>query len=91
MGMPTTRPRHLITETDQIVRALDDAARRWPADRGNRTKLLARLVEEGHHAVLRQRDHDAAARRAAFDRTSAALTGAYSDGYLAELREDWPE
>jgi hypothetical protein len=91
MGMPTTRPRHLITETDQIVRALDDAARRWPADRGNRTKLLARLVEEGHHAVLRQRDHDAAARRAAVDRTSAALTGAYCDGYLAELREDWPE
>lgn len=89
--MPTTRPRHVITETDQIVRALDDAARRWPADRGNRTKLLARLVEEGHHAVLRQRDHDAAARSAAVDRTSAALTGAYGDGYLAELREDWPE
>jgi hypothetical protein len=89
--MPTTRPRHVITETDQIVRALDDAARRWPADRGNRTKLLARLVEEGHHAVLRQREHDAAARRAAVDRTSAALTGAYGDGYLAELREDWPE
>ena len=89
--MPTKRPRHVITETDQIVRALDDAARRWPADRGNRTKLLARLVEEGHHAVLRQRDHDAAARSAAVDRTSAALTGAYGDGYLAELREDWPE
>ena len=41
--------------------------------------------------MLRQRDHDAAARRAAVDRTSAALTGAYCDGYLAELREDWPE
>lgn len=89
--MPTTRSRHVITETDQIVRALDDAARRWPADRGNRTKLLARLVEEGHRAVLRQRDRDAAARRAAVDRTSAALTGAYGEGYLAELREDWPE
>jgi glutathione S-transferase len=81
----------VITETDQIARALDDAARRWPADRGNRTKLLARLVEEGHHAVLRQREHDAAARRAAVDRTSAALTGAYGHGYLAELRGDWPE
>jgi hypothetical protein len=43
-------------------------------------------VEEGHHAVLRQRDHDAAARRAAVDRTSAALTGAYGNSYLAELR-----
>jgi len=73
------------------MRALDDAARHWPADRGNRAKLLTRLVEEGHRAVVRQRDHDAAARRAAIDRTSAALTGAYGDNYLADLREDWPE
>jgi hypothetical protein len=89
--MPTTRPRHVITETEQIIRALDDAARRWPADRANRAKLLIRLVEEGHRAVLMQREHDAAARRAAIDRTSAVLTGAYGDDYLAELREDWPE
>jgi hypothetical protein len=89
--MPTTRPRHVITETEQIIRALDDAARHWPADRGNRAKLLTRLVEEGHRAVLRQRDHDVAARRIAIDRTSAALTGAYGDEYLAELREDWSE
>jgi hypothetical protein len=81
----------VITETEQIMRALDDAARHWPADRGNRAKLLTRLVEEGHRAVVRQRDHDAAARRAAIDRTSAALTGAYGDNYLADLREDWPE
>lgn len=81
----------MITETEQIMRALDDAARHWPADRGNRAKLLTRLVEEGHRAVVRQRDHDAAARRAAIDRTSAALTGAYGDDYLAEIREDWPE
>jgi hypothetical protein len=89
--MPTTRPRHVITETEEIVRALDDAARRWPADRGNRAKLLIRLVEEGHRAVLRQREHDVTARRAAIDRTSAVLTGAYGDDYLADLREDWPE
>jgi hypothetical protein len=81
----------VITETEQIMRALDDAARHWPADRGNRAKLLTRLVEEGHRAVVRQRDHDAAARRAAIDRTSAALTGAYGDDYLAELRGDWPQ
>jgi hypothetical protein len=90
-AMPTTRPRHVVTETDQVVRALDDAARRWPADRGNRAKLLIRLVEEGHRAVLREREHDVAAIRAAIDRTSGALTGAYGDDYLAELRADWSE
>jgi len=81
----------VITETEQIVRALDDAARRWPADRDNRARLLVRLVEEGHRAVISQREHDAEARREAVARTSGALTGAYGDGYLAELRQDWPE
>jgi len=81
----------VITETEQIVRALDDAARRWPADGGNRAKLLARLVEEGHRAVISQLEHDVSARRDGVTRTSGVLTGAYGDGYLAGLREDWPE
>jgi hypothetical protein len=89
--MPTTRPRHVITETEQVVRALDDAARRWPADGGNRAKLLAHLVEEGHRAVISQLERDASARRDGVTRTRGVLTGAYGDGYLAELREDWPE
>jgi hypothetical protein len=89
--MPTTRPRHVITETEQIVQALDDAARRWPADRDNRAKLLAHLVEEGHRAVLSELERDISARRDAVARTSGALTGAYGEGYLADLREDWPE
>jgi hypothetical protein len=89
--MPTTRPRHVITETEQIVRALDDAAKRWPADRDNRAKLLAHLVEEGHRAVVGELERDTSARRDAVARTSGALTGAYGDGYLADLREDWPE
>ena len=91
LAMPTTRPRHVITETEQIARALDDAARRWPADGGNRAKLLAHLVEEGHRAVISQLERDASARRDGVTRTSGVLTGAYGDGYLAELREDWPE
>ena len=81
----------MITETEQIVQALDDAARRWPADRDNRAKLLAHLVEEGHRAVLSQLERDISARLDAVARTSGALTGAYGEGYLADLREDWPE
>ena len=89
--MPTTRRRHVITETDEIVRALDDAARRWPADGGNRAKLLAHLVEEGHRAVVGELERHANARRDAIARTSGVLTGAYGDSYLADLREDWPQ
>ncbi len=88
--MPTTRPRHMITESDTVAQALDDAASRWPADRGNRSKLLLHLLEEGHHAVVAQREGTAREHRRAVERTSGALTGLYGEGYLDALREDWP-
>jgi hypothetical protein len=88
--MPTTRRRHLITETEQVAQALDDAAKRWPAERGNRAKLLLHLVEEGHRAVIGQHERSLRQRRDAVARTSGALTGVYGEGYLSELREDWP-
>jgi hypothetical protein len=87
--MPTTRRRHMITESDQVARALDDAAQRWPADRGNRSKLLLRLLAEGHRALLDQRAQDAVTRREAVCRTSGALTGVFDDDYLTSLRGDW--
>ena len=90
-GMPTTRPRHVITETDDVARALDDAARRWPSERANRRKLLLRLMEEGHRAIGDHNESSGAARRAALARTSGALTGSYGADYLKDLRADWPE
>ena len=88
--MPTTRRRHLITETEQVAQALDVAAKRWPAESGNRAKLLLHLLEEGHRAIVGQRENSIRERREAVARTSGALTGDYGDGYLKELREDWP-
>ncbi len=88
--MPTTRRRHLITETEQVAQALDEAAKRWPAERGNRAKLLLHLLEEGYLAVVGQRESAIRERREAVARTSGVLTGAYGEGYLDELREDWP-
>ncbi len=88
--MPTTRPRHVITESDALARALDDAAYRWPADRSNRAKLLLHLLEEGHHALVAQRERAEDEYRRVVERTSGALTGLYGEGYLDALREDWP-
>jgi hypothetical protein len=89
--MPTTRPRHLITETPPVALALDAAAKRWPVDSGNRARLLLRLVEEGHRAVTGEQERLTRRRRAIVARTSGALTGVYDEGYLRELREDWPD
>ena len=80
--MPTERRRHTITETEEVTRALDDAARHWPDERGRRSRLLLRLLHAGHEAIGGEREDDAARRREAIRRTSGVLTGAYPD--------DWP-
>ncbi|MDQ1293145.1 MAG: hypothetical protein QG608_1026 [Actinomycetota bacterium] len=87
--MPTTRPRHQVTETDELAAALDEAAARWP--QLSRGQLITRLALEGHRAaVVRQRRHRSD-RLEALRRHSGALTGVYPRGHLEDLREDWPE
>jgi hypothetical protein len=88
-GMPTTRPRLTITETDDVAAALDAAAARWP-EVSSRRELLLRLVEQGREVIENERDDAVDRRRAAIRRTSGALTGAYDAGYLDRLRDDWP-
>ncbi len=86
--MPTTRPRHLVTETDDLARALDAAASRWPDL--SRAQLLVRLALEGHHAAQRAHDERRDHRLAALREHSGILTGAYGPDYLHHLREEWP-
>jgi hypothetical protein len=87
--MPTSRPRLMITETDEVAAALDAAAARWP-EVGSRRELLLRLVEQGRATIERDRDEEIERRVAAIHRACGAITGAYEPGYLERLRNDWP-
>jgi len=87
--MPTTRSRHQVTETPDVARALDVAARRWPNEA--RSKLLIRLVQAGGDALAEGRSEEADHRLAVLDATSGKYADVFTDAYLAELREDWPE
>lgn len=86
--MPTTRPRHFVTETDDLAAALDAAARRWPEL--SRPQLLVRLALDGDRAAHRAREERRQRRLAAVRQHSGMLTGAYGPDYLSELREEWP-
>lgn len=86
--MPTNRPRYQVPATPTVDRALDAAARRWPGE--SRSRLLVRLVEVGARSVdvdveagLETHRHRVAAVAAKYD-------GLYGDGYLTDLRADWP-
>lgn len=87
--MPTTRPRHQITETPEVMRALEVAARRWPDE--PRSKLLLRLVQAGSTALNDKRTEAVDNRRKAIDATSGKYKDAFPEDYLAELRRDWTE
>jgi len=85
--MPTKRHRLLVTETDELAAALDEAARRWPGL--SRPRLLARLAAEGQRAV---QDDAAAERRVAGVRRSAGtMAGGWPTGARDRLRDEWPE
>ena len=87
--MPTTRPRHQVTETGDVSHALDVAAQYWPDE--PRSKLLLHLIDAGRAALEQARDSQANLRRAAIRASSGKYTDAFSPGFLAELRRDWPE
>lgn len=86
--MPTARPRHFVTESDDLAEALDAAATRWPGL--SRAQLLVRLALEGHRAA-QQAHHDRRRRRlSALHQHSGMLKGAYGANYLQRLRDEWP-
>ncbi|MGV8882615.1 MAG: hypothetical protein ACOH19_10715 [Rhodoglobus sp.] len=83
--MPTTRPRHTLTETDELAAALDAAAVAWPDLRGDRTALLRRLVTVGSHSVLSAGNPESVIRDAA-----GVASGTYPRDARAELLSEWP-
>lgn len=86
--MPTTRPRYQVTETAEVARALDRAAKRWPGE--SRSKLLLRLVEVGAGILEQDESVEDGAHRAAVLASSGRYAEAFGPDYLTELRADWP-
>lgn len=76
----------MLTETDELARALDDAAVAWPELRGDRPALLRRLVQAGHESL-----NGAGGVRVVVRAAAGAATGAYPRGARAELLAEWPE
>lgn len=87
-AVPTSRPRHFVTETDDLTIALDAAAGRWPGL--TRPQLLVRLALLGNQSVKRSEDEQRQRRLAAIGRHSGILTGAYGPDHLQSVRAEWP-
>ena len=88
--MPTQRQRHMVTETDELARALDEAATVWPEIAEHRAQLLLRLVDLGieHFAADLARKQEE--REATLRGLAGSMTGTWPAGWKKELREEWP-
>lgn len=89
--MPTTRRRHMITETDDIRRAIDEAAERWPELESDRAALLRRLIMEGARSGAEEAVRARLEYLAALDAVAGSFTGVYPPGAARQLAEEWPE
>lgn len=87
--MPTTLARIQVTQTPPVKHALEIAEREWPGV--PRSELITRLLTAGARSVETARAERRAARRKVLEETRGSLRDAYPQGYLEELRKDWPE
>jgi hypothetical protein len=88
--MPTNRPRHMITETDELGVALDQAAELWPELRGQRGQLLRKVLEVGSAEIKKTSNADHAKRVQQIKAVAGSLTGVWPVGWREELAGDWP-
>lgn len=88
--MPTTRPRHMITESDELGSALDIAAARWPELAGDRSKLLRKILEVGIDSLTTAAASSKRARLEHIDRIAGSMSGTWPANWKEELEADWP-
>jgi hypothetical protein len=80
----------MITESDQLAKALDHAAKVYPELVDERAELLRCLIERGIQSLEAEYDEAIEARRNAIRGVAGSLSGVWPENYLDELRSEWP-
>lgn len=81
----------MVTETPEIERAIDAAARAWPDLRDDRAALLRRLIARGADEIGGASEERRRKRLAAIRETAGTFTGVFPPNAAAALRDEWPE
>lgn len=87
--MPTLKPRHMITETEDVARAIDLLAISHPEVRNERSKLLRLLIDRGITAL--EKESNNSQKIAAIKILAGSMTNVWPADWRAELQSEWPE
>jgi hypothetical protein len=80
----------MITESDALAKAIDNAARLWPELADERAELLRRLLDRGIESVEAEHNELLKTRRKVVMEVAGSLSGVWPENYLEELRAEWP-
>ena len=75
----------MLTETEELTKALTDAALVWPELAGDKGALLRKLIDAGAQSLRGERGV-----RAFLDEIAGAATGCYPRNARSELLDEWP-
>jgi hypothetical protein len=81
----------MITETDPLTRAIDEARVLWPEVADERSKLLQKIVAEGIEAVHLRAENKRIDKERTIRRIAGSMTGVWPEGWREELLNEWPE
>lgn len=81
----------MITETDSLSRALDEARVLWPEVADERSKLLQKILAEGIEVIYLRAENNRTDKERTILRIAGSLTGVWPQGWREELVNEWPE
>lgn len=89
--MPTARQRYMITETEPIARALEEASALWPDVAAEKSKLLQKILSEGMETVHLRAENNKLEKVKIIRQVAGSMNGIWPDGWREELLNEWPE
>ncbi|MDR1393309.1 MAG: hypothetical protein LBJ62_05000 [Bifidobacteriaceae bacterium] len=88
--MPTSLPRHAITETPEIAAAIDSGHAEWPSV-SSRAEIVRRLILEGSGAIRRRHHGRKASHAKAVEQWAGSTPGVFPPDAVTALHGEWPE
>ena len=89
--MPTTRPRHMITETEHLKKTLDAAATLWPELSQERAELLRKVLETGESAIREQAKAKSKLRKQAIENLIQDSKNIWPSNWNEARKAEWPD